>query len=538
VADLFAPGTYLRCPGGNVERPDLQAPVVDWVALNIGSDPCVQGAPAVWDLQRQLYRNTNLAHFPWLHCRTIEDVERLIATAIAWSAQGAAKVIGLNLENVVGDVLALQEVAGVVLDFWVNPHGGQVHLATLPWVQNGQGWEHLAFAVAALEIFPDEQKLTFPNGYDAVIVDQCIKHAFDEGFEKVTLMLKTKDYAPTDYGRHFQVCHSLYTGDDIPPIAIAWDAWKQTQPCVRLTKEAPVPEKPWYEIPYPKGPPVGPAKLPRALYPPDAVSKGKTPSKDGPDVLAVKRAMKRAQRWAKDKEFAQLDDTYSNSFAHGTSSNVADSGVAGFQRQERIADTGWIGDGTYQAMRRALVPTGPNKGKPIFDSECVKLLNQAAKIDWSVPTSAVPDLGPVVRSGVSVLKQDLTHLTSELDTNPDPKLGLYPAWDDGWTAGKECLAPEDFEVTKQSSAQGADAFYAKGTAIDWWFGHVVKAPPDGATFKRGEVFGVIANIEASKGGPHLHTGMNTDRLLGRALEHHTDYTHGAPTVGEQLDAAL
>ena len=38
-----------------------------------------------------------------------------------------------------------------------------------------------------------------------------------KGFEKVTLMLKTKSHVAGEDGSHFAVCHSLYTADDITP---------------------------------------------------------------------------------------------------------------------------------------------------------------------------------------------------------------------------------------------------------------------------------------------------------------------------------
>jgi hypothetical protein len=120
-------------------------------------------------------------------------------------------------------------------------------MATLPWVQNGQGWQYLSYAVAALEIFPDEQKQTFPTGKpDQQIISDCIKHAFSEGLTKVTLMLKTKGYVPEDYLAAFDICHSLYTADDIAPLASAWLEWKATEPCIRPS----VPNE-WYQ-PYPR----------------------------------------------------------------------------------------------------------------------------------------------------------------------------------------------------------------------------------------------------------------------------------------------
>ena len=60
--------------------------------------------------------------------------------------------------------------------------------------------------------------------------------------------------------------------------------------------------------------------------------------------------------------------------ARGRSS---DSGIRGIERQEGIVQDGIINDALYQKLRRILVPEGPHKGEPIFDSISVRLLNQA-----------------------------------------------------------------------------------------------------------------------------------------------------------------
>lgn len=211
-----------------------------WIAWSINSDNGGGGSVAVWDKARSLWDGAGIQNFPWLHCRSITDVERLVSVG---ESEGSP-AIGPNIENVVADKLSLQEVGGYLLDFWVNPYEKPVHLATLAWVQNGQGWQHLSFAVAALEFFPDEQAI-WPGGvYSQKIADDCIKHAFDEGLTKVTTMLKTKGYVPAQYGDSFTVCHSLYTSDDIPPTQAGWAAWKPVSPCKRLAKETPVPLTP------------------------------------------------------------------------------------------------------------------------------------------------------------------------------------------------------------------------------------------------------------------------------------------------------
>jgi hypothetical protein len=383
VIDLFAPGAYARRPGGNLERPLDQRLVVDWIAWNIGVDPGVEGNPGVWDECRRLWNSAGIQHFPWLHCRSLDDIGFLIDVG----GQYGSPAIGLNIEDVVKDALDLDEVAGLVQDFWVNRYGKPVHMATLPWVQNQQGWHHLAFCVAALEIMPDEQTNIFPNGYDPEIVEDCIYHAFAEGLEKVTLMFKTKPpHSRAEYGNEFDYCHSLYTADDITPSREGWLAWVSTLlPCKKPKKEeqpVPPPQKEWYEKPYINGAPVGPDKLPRPLKPPSAQG-GKVTQ--GDDVTAYKRAISRAGR-LKPWSPSTWNVSYGEIFAMGDGSgNVGKTGVRGFQRQQfpndKTMQTGNLGNTTYQALRRARVsdPDSPNFREPLFDAEAVRLLKKAAK---------------------------------------------------------------------------------------------------------------------------------------------------------------
>lgn len=154
------------------------------------------------------------------------------------------------------------------------------------------------------------------------------------------------------------------------------------------------------------------------------------------------------------------------------------------------------------------------------------------KLEADLKPSPVPALGPVWNGGKSVLRHDLTH--------PTGGIPLYPAFDDAFQVGRKVLAPEDLEVTRASSALPGDAFYALGESkIRWWFGHLAVAPSVGRKFKKGQSFGVVA-FNNIGGGPHVHVGINVELLLGRGrqLEHHTNYTHGAPTVGAQLARAL
>ena len=126
----------------------------------------------------------------------------------------------------------------------------------------------------------------------------------------------------------------------------------------------------WYEKPY-RGatPPKGLPPLPRPLYPADAAKKGKQPSRDGPDILALKRAVCHGGRWGT-WDPSKWDDTFSNAFSHGKGTgNVKDTGLAGFQRQMDIDDTGWFGQKSYNSMSYATIsdPSAPHYGEPLFD---------------------------------------------------------------------------------------------------------------------------------------------------------------------------
>lgn len=126
----------------------------------------------------------------------------------------------------------------------------------------------------------------------------------------------------------------------------------------------------WWERAYPGGPMVGPPLI-RPLYPPDASKKGKQPSSDGDDVVAVKRAVSRGGHWPWDS----FDDSYSNAFAHGKSGNVSDNGLAGLQRQNNVDATGWMGEHTYNLIRSARIPDGlPHAGEPLLDATAIRLL--------------------------------------------------------------------------------------------------------------------------------------------------------------------
>lgn len=163
-------------------------------------------------------------------------------------------------------------------------------------------------------------------------------------------------------------------GDELAGAATRWyDDYEVALYAEAIAATAP---SEWWESAYAGGPPVGPSKLIRPLYMPGNTS-GKPPADDGPDVLAVKRAVWRGGRWQ--GPASSFDDTYSRAFALGKGGNVIETGLAGFQRQMKIQASGSMGDETYQALRYARVPeTLPHAGEPLFDATAVELLQKAA----------------------------------------------------------------------------------------------------------------------------------------------------------------
>jgi len=109
------------------------------------------------------------------------------------------------------------------------------------------------------------------------------------------------------------------------------------------------------------------------------------------------------------------DDSYSNAFSHGKGTgNLKDSGIAGFQRQQHLDDTGWLGEKTFNNMRYSLIsdPEAPHYGEPIFDSICVDLLNKA----WNIFGGHEPDPQPPV----TLRKVALSHAITQLGIKESP----------------------------------------------------------------------------------------------------------------------
>lgn len=164
-------------------------------------------------------------------------------------------------------------------------------------------------------------------------------------------------------------------------------------------------------------------------------------------------------------------------------------------------------------------------------------------VEQALHRRPVPNLGPVLKGDKSVLLWVTTHQTAGLHKLTG---SYYPAFDSGFgQVGRAIVAPERLRVRRQSSAAGADAFYATGlgSLIEWWFGHLVSAPATGRVFERGEQMGTIARIAQSDGGPHFHAGLDCRKLIGHDLKwgrngNGPDYTFYKHTIGQQLALEL
>jgi hypothetical protein len=181
-------------------------------------------------------------------------------------------------------------------------------------------------------------------------------------------------------------------------------------------------------------------------------------------------------------------------------------------------------EGRWEKLRNAKIPSGePHAGEWAIDSECKRLVKEEAKKEepWS-------GLGPTFNGGKSVLQHDCTHATSGIP--------LYPAFDDAFSQGTTIIAPEELTVTRASSSNPGDAFYADGkSGLRYWFGHLDSAPPVGKKIPKGNTVGKVCK-NSEGGGPHVHVAVNVERLWGsgKQLAHHTNYTHGAKLIGDQL----
>lgn len=184
--------------------------------------------------------------------------------------------------------------------------------------------------------------------------------------------------------------------------------------------------------------------------------------------------------------------------------------VKRFQTAHNIPASGVIGQATW----KALMPHLSAAAKALLPQQPVK------------PT--IPNLGPIVKGGKSVLDHDLTHATDSIP--------LFPAFDDAFGQGVTVIAPEALTVTRRSSSRPGEAFYADGASgLKYWLGHLTASPAVGTKFRKGQSVGKTCANHVG-GGPHCHVGVNVEKLwgAGKQFSHHVDYTHGGPTIRQQL----
>lgn len=203
-----------------------------------------------------------------------------------------------------------------------------------------------------------------------------------------------------------------------------------------------------------------------------------------------------------------------------------------------------FGTGLYEALhkviqpREGIQPTG-DIGQATWDVLWTYLddYHRWQYREWNPPIppkpNPVPDLGPLYVGGASVLNHQLTHRTDGIP--------YFPAYDDGWIAGRTVLAVENMVVdAEQTSSSPGEAFYATGKSkIRWWYGHLTSHPAYGREFAKGDPVGKIYSYARS----HVHLGIDARPLIGRSLlygatGHGPDYSWGSPTVGTQLKEAL
>jgi hypothetical protein len=141
-----------------------------------------------------------------------------------------------------------------------------------------------------------------------------------------------------------------------------------------------------YQHPYPGGTAVTSCQLPRPLYFKGNPA-GKPISDPGIDVKAAKRTLSRLGRWPW-VEGGDFSTEFTRDFALGKSGgHVADSGIAGYQRQMNIDDSGQVGEKTYNSWRNARIPEGlPHAGEPGMDATAVNMFEEAWLIYKGKPT--------------------------------------------------------------------------------------------------------------------------------------------------------
>lgn len=224
----------------------------------------------------------------------------------------------------------------------------------------------------------------------------------------------------------------------------------------------------------------------------------------GGDVLAIQRALNAAPSQTVIKVTKVYDTT-------------TELRMVAFQKAHQIDATGNFGQKSLDALW------------PYFDR-----YGRMRYIAYPARKPAWQDIGPIVIGGPSELDADLTHKTDGIP--------FYPAYDMAFNAGQSIIACEDMTVDNHpSSSHPGHAFYATGRSeIKHWYGHLDRDHPLGTKFRKGQLLGKVIDTDIG-GGPHCHHAWNVEELFGPGKQllygktgSGPDYTHGSPTIREQL----
>lgn len=244
----------------------------------------------------------------------------------------------------------------------------------------------------------------------------------------------------------------------------------------------------------------------------------------GNTAIAVKRAMAHLG-------FLEWNPPYDSHY-----NVILNDAVASWKRKRGIiqadSNDGSWGRKTHEIMQTVWYEDAQGYKQPAFDSFSQDLLQKEKSGQQA--DSKLPELGPFWKGGLSVLDQNLTHMTTGL-----PK---YPAWDDAFEAYREVIAPENIEVFKKdTSASPGEAIYALGESdLVWWIAHLDRDHPLGKVIPKGNLIGKVFKTSVG-GGSHVHVAINIENIAGQGEQllygrtgFGPNYTHSPITIGEQL----
>lgn len=181
-----------------------------WLALNVGDG-------ANWDDWRivaQKAREIELPVMPWARCRTLQEVNALLALA---------KSVGfyaiLNIENEFKDVLPPSVVAPRVAAYEAEV---ACAISTVGWVYNDVDYSPLADTPFLLQLFASDMRRE-PRELEQIQKD-CCGHARDKGIAYLGVTFQTYFPAQPEWYSYWDGVRSYFTGDDIG--GGSWAKWR------------------------------------------------------------------------------------------------------------------------------------------------------------------------------------------------------------------------------------------------------------------------------------------------------------------------